>query len=107
MLKRIIFYPILLAYLIFSTIFLVYEENKYDLINDINSKNDIYLPPDSDTVLFITIMLYMSIAVALILLVFTLLILKREEKIFIGFLLVFFSVLSIWRLIVLGNISTF
>jgi len=100
MLKRIIFYPILLIYLFFSTISLIYKENKYDYINKINSK-EIYLPVDSDTVLFITMMLYSSIFFAVILLVFTLLILKRKEKIIISFLLVLFSILSIWRLIIL------
>lgn len=104
MLKRIIFYPILLVYLLFSVIFIIYEENKYDLINHLDSKNNIYLPPDSDTVLLITIMLYISRAIAFILLVFTLFTLKRKEKIIIGFfLLVFLSCFSIWRLIILGG----
>lgn len=106
MLKRILFYPIFIGHLLFSGIFFLYEENKYELINQMNvqsGKINDYLSPDSDTVLFITMMLSVSLVSACILLIFTLVVLRREEKIITGFLLIIFSGLSIWRLLTLGG----
>ncbi|NJO18454.1 MAG: hypothetical protein HC877_22780 [Thioploca sp.] len=106
MLKRIIFYPILVGHLLFSEISLLYEKNKYNLINQMYSNGEhsnYYLSSESDTLLFITMMLYVSLISACILLIFTVIVLKREEKIIIGFLLVLLSCFSIWKLIILGK----